>query len=70
MEFAQTTHLCLVSTDGKMVKYIDPSISPEQLASAWSGLRRAEIYNLSFIPTGQDVSDDCILEFMHIYDEA
>jgi hypothetical protein len=31
-EFAQATHLYLLTTDGKMVKYIDPSISPGQFA--------------------------------------
>ena len=32
MEIAHTTHLYLLSAEGKMVKYIYPSMSPEQLA--------------------------------------
>ncbi|MGF7209517.1 cytochrome oxidase Cu insertion factor (SCO1/SenC/PrrC family) [Skermanella aerolata] len=32
MEIAHTTHLYLLSGEGKMVKYIYPSMSPEQLA--------------------------------------
>jgi cytochrome oxidase Cu insertion factor (SCO1/SenC/PrrC family) len=32
MEIAHTTHLYLLSAEGKVVKYIYPSMSPEQLA--------------------------------------
>lgn len=70
MEIACATHIYLRSAEGKMVKYIFHPCLRNSLPCAWPSSPRAEKYNLSFISAGQDVSDDYMLEFVHIYNET